>query len=63
MYAVSGKKSKLNRLTVFDYVNITFMCLFCISIILPFWDLLQLSLTPSDKINTLELHLWPEHVT
>ena len=60
---MSEKKNKLNRLTVFDYINIVFMCLFSLSIIFPFWDLFQLSLTPSDKINTLQIRLWPEYTT
>lgn len=60
---MSKTTKSLKKPATFDYINITIMTLFCITIIFPFWDLLQLSVTPSDKINTLQIHLWPEVFT
>ena len=45
--------------TIFDCFNATFMILFCISIF-PFWDMIVLSFTPSDKVNTLSIKLWTD---
>ncbi len=45
---------------VFDIFNYTFMVVFCISILFPFWDMIVLSFTHPDNAISLTLRLWPE---
>lgn len=43
---------------LFDILNYSFMVIFCITIIYPFWNLLLLSLTDSRTATTLGVNLW-----
>lgn len=59
MKAKTGFKKSLSG-KIFDILNTVFMALFCISILFPFWDMIVLSFTSADKVNTLSIKLWPE---
>lgn len=41
-------------------INYTFMILFCISIVFPFWDMFVLSFTSAEYATSLTLRLWPK---
>lgn len=58
-----SRKKKLHSYNWFDYLNMGFMILFCISIIFPFWDMIVRSLSDSYGATNLELMLWPENFT
>ena len=45
---------------VFDVINVTFLVLFCLSILYPFWSIFILSLAPEDIATTLGFRLWNE---
>lgn len=44
---------------VFDAFNITFIVIFCISILFPIWDLLVISFSKSEHISYMRTNLWP----
>lgn len=48
---------------IFDFLLAFFMILFCISILFPLWDMLVVSLSPSNDSSTLQLNLWPKNIT
>ena len=45
---------------IFDTANTIFMVLFCISIIIPFWDMVMMSFSGAEEAMTLTLRLWPK---
>lgn len=53
-------KRKTKGDLIFDICNNTFMVLFCISIIFPFWDMIMLSFSHPDESVSLTLRLWPK---
>jgi putative aldouronate transport system permease protein len=47
---------------IFDIFNYTFMVLFCISILFPFWDMLVKSVSHPEDISYLHLNLFPKRI-
>ena len=47
---------------IFDIFNYSFMVLFCISILFPFWDMLVKSVSHPDDISYLHLNLFPKRI-
>ena len=45
---------------VFDFCNILFMVLFCITILFPFWDMIVRSFSRPQDISYIDLNLWPK---
>ncbi len=45
---------------IFDFVNITFMVLFCITILLPFWDMVVRSFSRAQDISYMHMNLFPK---
>jgi putative aldouronate transport system permease protein len=43
---------------IFDIFNYTFLALFAISIIYPFWNLILQSFSRVEEVNSLGLHIW-----
>jgi len=56
-----GKKLK-NRNNWFDYLNILTMCLFCMLVIFPFWDMLVRSLSTARGSVSLSFMMWPDKI-
>lgn len=50
------------KLSWFELLLYAFMCFFCISILLPFWDMLLLSVSDPKQNISLTLRLWPETI-
>lgn len=50
-----GKK----KIGLFDVILYLFMGVFCFTILLPFWDMLLLSISDAKKTASLTLRLWP----
>ncbi len=48
---------------LFDIFNITFMILFCITIIFPFWDMIVRSLSAPEHSSSLGMMLIPQDIT
>ena len=48
---------------IFDILNVTFMILFCISIIYPFMRQLTISLSPAEEVIRKSLKLYPTKIT
>lgn len=48
---------------IFDICNAIFMILFCITIIIPFWDMLVKSFSRASDISYMNLNFWPAHWT
>lgn len=55
------KKQSVSGLA-FDIFNYGFIALFCLIILLPFWNLVVLSLISKHESLSLGLHLWPEKI-
>ncbi len=47
---------------IFDIFNYSFMVLFCISILFPFWDMLVKSVSHPEDISYLHLNLFPKRI-
>lgn len=45
---------------VFDGFNYIFMVAFCITILIPFWDMIVMSFSPAKYSYSLTLRLWPQ---
>ena len=45
---------------IFDFCNATFMILFCITILLPFWDLIVKSFSRQQDISYMSINLFPK---
>ena len=45
---------------IFDVFNYTFMVLFCLSILFPFWNMLVTSLSRAEDVSVVNLNLWPK---
>ena len=43
---------------VFDVLNLTFLVVFCLTILYPFWMTLLLSFSSTDDATSLGFHLW-----
>jgi len=50
--SISGK--------IFDTANAMFMVLFCISIIIPFWDMFMMSFSGAEEAMALTMRFWPK---
>lgn len=48
---------------VFDICNTVLMILFCITIIIPFWDMIVKSFSRASDISYMNMNLWPAHWT
>ena len=55
------KKSKWDK--AFDIINLLLMAVFCISIFLPFWDMMVMSFSEPLSVNSLKIRFWPEKLT
>lgn len=55
------KKSKASK--VFDFCNVLFMILFCITILFPMWDVVVRSFSSPLDISVSRLNLFPKHPT
>lgn len=53
------RKSSISGI-IFDSFNALFMFFFCVSIIIPFWDMLMMSFSSAEEAMSLTLRLWPE---
>lgn len=47
-------------MNLFDMFMYTFMTFFCITILLPFWDMFMMSVSGANYSNSLTLRLWPK---
>ena len=56
------RKSYRDRNTAFDYVNIVLMALLCMTIIVPFWHLLVISVSTPYYATRSGLHMIPDSV-
>lgn len=45
---------------IFDFCNATFMIIFCITILLPFWDLIVKSFSRQQDISYMSINLFPK---
>lgn len=45
---------------IFDFANLLFMLLFCVTIIFPVWNLIVISFSTADDVAYLNLNLWPK---
>ncbi|MBP1990405.1 carbohydrate ABC transporter permease [Paenibacillus eucommiae] len=52
--------SRKYKLGVFDLFTYGLLAVFCFSILLPFWDMLLLSVSDPKKTASLTLRLWPQ---
>lgn len=50
------------KMSWFDGLNYMFMMLFCVSILLPFWDMLVLSISDPRTSASLTLRFWPKNM-
>lgn len=57
------RRSKLERMMVFDYINYAIMILFCITILFPMWDMVVRSLSSTKYSTGLGFMLWPKEFT
>ncbi|PAV31170.1 sugar ABC transporter permease [Virgibacillus profundi] len=48
------------KFSLFDFFNITFITLFSIVVLYPFWQTLVLSFSDAEQASNLGLNLWPE---
>jgi len=55
------KESPAGRL--FDVVNVIFMLLICLTIIIPFWQQIIISISPKGEASTINLHFFTMHPT
>jgi len=55
---IAGYKKGIGE-KIFDFVNPLFMIIFCISIIIPFWDMFITSFSSADEALSLTLRFWP----
>lgn len=56
-------KTKLKRLTVFDYVNALFFTLFCVITLYPFWYTFLASVVSYAELLTTPVLIWPSHIS
>lgn len=56
------RKKLKNRNNWFDYLNVLTMCLFCMLVIFPFWDMLVRSLSTARGSVSLSFMLWPDKI-
>lgn len=52
------KKSKASR--IFDTCNVIFMILFCITILIPFWDMIVRSFSRAQDISYMHINFFPK---
>lgn len=55
-------KRKTKGDLIFDIFNYSFMVIFCISILFPFWDMIILSLSNPNESTSLTLRVWPQTI-
>jgi len=65
---VSGRRARFFRRktagdVVFDALNYTFLFLFCLTIVYPFWSTILLSFSDAKEANSLGFHVWLKHWT
>lgn len=62
MRVKNPRKKLKNRNNWFDYLNILTMCLFCVLVIFPFWDMLVRSLSTARGSVSLSFMMWPDKI-